>query len=126
MAGFTACGKVEDKTTEAETEAATEATTEAAADTTEAASAGDSDSDSSATVDGKKVETPLANVTYDDKIWTLDEENKTDNSLHRLFYPLMYSASLRTARARWLMSFFTSTPSSANVSPVSSGMKTGS
>lgn len=78
MAGFTACGKVEDKTTEAETEAATEATTEAAADTTEAASAGDSDSDSSATVDGKKVETPLANVTYDDKIWTLDEENKTD------------------------------------------------
>ncbi|SEP54793.1 hypothetical protein SAMN02910369_00045 [Lachnospiraceae bacterium NE2001] len=81
MAGLTACGQTEEATTEATTEAVTEATTEAdnGSDDTTEASAGDSDSDdSAASVDGKKVETPLANVTYDDKIWTLDEENKTE------------------------------------------------
>lgn len=36
------------------------------------------------------------------------------------------SQSLRTARARWERRFFTSTPSSAKVRPVSSGEKTGS
>ena len=37
-----------------------------------------------------------------------------------------YWQSAATARARWLMRFFASTPSSAKVSPSVPGMKTGS
>ena len=75
MAGLTACGQTE----EPATETTTEATTEAAADDTTEATASDSDSESSdKVVEGKKIETQLVTVTYDDKVWEYDEENATD------------------------------------------------
>ena len=83
LTGLTACGdKVEDTPTEEQTtEAVTEAETEAAKpeDTATADSASEDKADDTGSVDGTELSATLWNVTYDDSVWSYEEDDFSDS-----------------------------------------------